>query len=456
MAGVDPICVAEAYWDTADKDGISLNDQLEQAVRENPRNASLSLPTGLAVEATTNGSDPAANGSADGQGSASGPTASAPNGQTNGQTNGSTDAPRDEPPEGALGLAAYTSKFWAAGSELRVQFQGGTEWQHAAVRHHASRWSEESNIFFTFGVTSKPDILVSFDPSGGNWSRLGTDSRAYAQSNQSSLNLANVNEQETLETVRRKVIHEFGHALGAVHEHQSPRSTIKWNKDAVYKSYEGPPNNWDKATIDSNILEGYSSHDVQATAFDPDSIMLYAYPKELTLDGNGTHFNSDLSARDVEYMRFCYPPAAYDARQFSTLEIRPWWKPQATNTKEKYFYEKYAGVPQIALGLTSIDMDEKANIRITAKASEITTEKLTVSLNTWDNSTLYSASINYLELGPRFSYLQTGTYNISETRPWSKPQAENSKRITFAKAYSAAPNVVVWLNALDMDRKHNW
>lgn len=31
----------------------------------------------------------------------------------------------------------------------------------------------------------------------------------------------------------------MGHALGALHEHQSPRSEIKWNVEAVLAFYQG-------------------------------------------------------------------------------------------------------------------------------------------------------------------------------------------------------------------------
>jgi hypothetical protein len=39
------------------------------------------------------------------------------------------------------------------------------------------------------------------------------------------------------------VIHEFGHALGLIHEHQNPSGGIQWNKPVVCRYYEGPPNN---------------------------------------------------------------------------------------------------------------------------------------------------------------------------------------------------------------------
>ena len=51
------------------------------------------------------------------------------------------------------------------------------------------------------------------------------------------------------EDIRSVVLHEFGHALGAIHEHLSPMADIPWDRDAVYKDLSGPPNNWDRAKI---------------------------------------------------------------------------------------------------------------------------------------------------------------------------------------------------------------
>jgi hypothetical protein len=37
------------------------------------------------------------------------------------------------------------------------------------------------------------------------------------------------------------------------HEHQNPDTPIDWNRAAVIADLSGPPNNWDEATIESNI-----------------------------------------------------------------------------------------------------------------------------------------------------------------------------------------------------------
>ena len=51
--------------------------------------------------------------------------------------------------------------------------------------------------------------------------------------------------------------HEFGHALGMIHEHQNPaaQGEIPWDKPKVYAYYA--QQGWSKDDVDTNIFEVY-------------------------------------------------------------------------------------------------------------------------------------------------------------------------------------------------------
>ena len=96
------------------------------------------------------------------------------------------------------------------------------------------------------------------------------------------MNYGWLNDASSDDEISRVTLHEFGHALSAIHEHQSPAANIPWDRDAVYAYYGAPPNSWTKEQIDRNIFAKYSATVTNASAFDPESIMLYAIPNSLT------------------------------------------------------------------------------------------------------------------------------------------------------------------------------
>lgn len=404
-----PLCFA--HFD-ARTGGLKDSKSLTNAVSKNPRNASLTVPIG----------------------------------------EGFTKVP-----EGPLSLAMYSSKFWNPGSQLKIAFLAGTEWQKNKVKQYAPTWCSYGNITMAFVDQGPCDILIDFNPTLGSNSYVGTDSSYYASKGEATMNLGWILDTKSEESIRGVILHEFGHALGAVHEHESPLALIPWNKDAVYKDLGGPPNNWSKEVVDQNMFTPYTLDIVQATSFDRESIMLYYYPPEWTLDGKGTSNNTDLSTKDKTYIRFVYPPDGLDAGQFSTMETRPWDQPSLVNTKTKYFWKKYPTAPQLPLGLMSLDIERTRNIRIAAGAADVTQESFVASLNAWADTLLYSAGMAYLEAGPGFEYLQTGTFNTQEVGKWQDHQSQNSKRINFPKPFQGKPpQVICWLNSLDLDKDYNW
>lgn len=102
------------------------------------------------------------------------------------------------------------------------------------------------------------------------------------------------------------VLHEFGHALGCVHEHQSPNANIQWNVPLLYQYY-AQTNGWSPEMVDRNIIQQYPAFATAASEWDDRSIMLYAFPAFLTLNGVGTDFNTVLSEMDTSFIRAIYP-----------------------------------------------------------------------------------------------------------------------------------------------------
>lgn len=75
------------------------------------------------------------------------------------------------------------------------------------------------------------------------------------------------------------IIHEFGHVLGMIHEHQSPFGTpFYWNRDRVISIFSGPPNYWSQDTITENFFVEYNDNGIyNGSNFDPSSIMKYSF-----------------------------------------------------------------------------------------------------------------------------------------------------------------------------------
>jgi hypothetical protein len=164
-----------------------------------------------------------------------------------------------------------------------------------------------SAIKFVFDNAESAEIRISFEP-GASWSFLGTDVLDPTLGHDDpTMNFGWLTPATANDELQRVVLHEFGHALGLVHEHQSPSAEIPWNHEAVYAYFAGPPNYWSTAEVDHNIFQRYQHDQTNFTAFDPTSIMLYPIPPEFT-DGKLTvGWNRTLSATDREFIGQLYP-----------------------------------------------------------------------------------------------------------------------------------------------------
>lgn len=190
------------------------------------------------------------------------------------------------------------------GSSIDIHFLNGSDSQKATFRQYVAQWAELVNLLLRFDAPKNgSEIRVKFDDKGGNWSALGTNCLVYGPDD-TTMNIGQV--------AGNVILHEFGHAIGCIHEHQSPAQAINWNKPKVYSELGGPPNFWDQKKVDVNLFNKYSATTTQYSAFDPKSIMMYPIRSSWTLDGFSVGWNQALSVIDKAFIRKSYPGCVVD------------------------------------------------------------------------------------------------------------------------------------------------
>jgi hypothetical protein len=207
-------------------------------------------------------------------------------------------------------MAVVNSKKWPSGMTLKVRFLDGSPKMKKKVQAVAHRWEQYCAIKFRFVTTGTSEIRISFYADSGSWSAVGRDAlnQQYFPLHQPTMNYGWLRDDTADDEYSRVVLHEFGHALSCVHEHQSPTFTRKWDTAAVLKYFQGPPNYWSLDQIKHNVLEKYSPRGISATTYDPKSIMLYSFDAALFADGLGpTNENKSVSKKDVQMIKAMYP-----------------------------------------------------------------------------------------------------------------------------------------------------
>lgn len=188
-----------------------------------------------------------------------------------------------------------------------ICFVGGTSELQERVIAVAREWKQFANIELYFLDKGPADIRIAFDPGAGSWSYLGTTCRTVVDP-LPTMNFGWLTDDSPDSVLRPVVLHEFGHALGLVHEHQSPAGGgIQWNVAAVTAQLSAPPYNWDAHTINENVFKKYEPAVLLATSIDPQSIMMYPLPAAWTTDGRSTGFNTELSETDKFLISQAYP-----------------------------------------------------------------------------------------------------------------------------------------------------
>jgi hypothetical protein len=230
----------------------------------------------------------------------------------------------------AKGIFQPMFEWPAAYAKLRVCFLGASTEQRKAIAEVASQWeSAATGISFDWGGANfrtcgqdekaVSQIRVGFDEPG-SYSAVGISSIYLVEWNKKTMNLEGIDKMTPAEIRSGRaagtIRHEFGHALGLDHEHQSPRSVCEkdFNWPAIYEKTSKGPEPWTKEMVDQNfrvILDP----DAIATKYDPKSVMKYSFPAEFFVNGEKSPCytgppNDDISKFDRALLAYMYPPKA--------------------------------------------------------------------------------------------------------------------------------------------------
>ncbi|OUM23674.1 hypothetical protein B8W72_27580 [Pseudomonas putida] len=202
---------------------------------------------------------------------------------------------------------AEHGKLWANGSTLKIAFLGSPDPDlKEAITDLAVKWLAYGNLRFRFMKNNTTDvdiaILTSHEKGLINECSIGTDCRLDRP--EESMILTATPDMGDFFTYT--VLHEFGHALGAQHEHQHPGAQIPWNKALIHSLHQGIPG-WTAQDVEQQYFARLQPSGLLTTAYDPLSVMHYDVRPDLTDGVFEVKRNTELSEKDKAFMGLAYP-----------------------------------------------------------------------------------------------------------------------------------------------------
>ncbi|RXW14657.1 hypothetical protein EST38_g11205 [Candolleomyces aberdarensis] len=228
-----------------------------------------------------------------------------------------TDLANHKPQPGRMGamkaVLTNASRLWNNGQTLTVSFvrPAGTKTQQDKVKEVVKEWEKYANLKFQFlgNNNRNANIRIAFDPEDGSWSYVGRDNLSIPKT-QNTMNFGWVRTQADIDEDDRGVIlHEFGHAIGYLHEHQSPRRAEKLTlKEKAVIEYYTRTQGWDEKTVRQQILNVYNLQDISNfSIIDLTSIMMYFMPGAMNEENIDVPPNNALSPYDKAFAALNYP-----------------------------------------------------------------------------------------------------------------------------------------------------
>ena len=198
---------------------------------------------------------------------------------------------------------ADAEALWPQFSTIRISLMGMTNEQEQFTKDNINKWAPYVNLTFEFTDGPDGDIrFVANNNVSGGYSYVGTRAQTDVAADQPTGEIGF--EGGLNEFNAGTIIHEFGHALALLHEHQHPEHTLDYNWEQIRQDYEDQkiPH-----LVDVNFAE--ISSGIVKSDYDQSSVMHYSFPAKYLKSGSAVEARNDVSEKDKAFAMSLYPKA---------------------------------------------------------------------------------------------------------------------------------------------------